>query len=487
MGPPAAGLLPAAGRFKNVLLLYCEQFQHNVASFAGGPARTPNLERFASESVVFRTACTTTGLCSPNRSALFTGRLGHRTGLDDNCHVWHSRLDELDARHTTLIEWARRRDYFVGYYGKWHLGTDGPIRRGAQRYPAAGFERFREPGKTQKPDFEAPKRYYDKSKAFPEKPGFYSTEEGSYETCQSAQFARQGAAFLKEAAGLGRPFFLTVSFNAVHPPYHVPEPYNRMYDWRGIDLPANLRDDFRNKPAYQNDIMWPFHDTGHMSDDDWRRATAFYRGFVTLVDRALGEILDALGANGLRDNTLVAVVADHGDMCGAHNRFDKGPYCYDEIMRIPMLIHAPDAAPRQVHRHVSSIDLNRTIVDWAGLEPDIPGLDSRSLLPLIERGDSGWNGPDEAFYRYEWYDGLWFGIRAIRTPEHKYCFNPAGADELHDLRKDPGEMDNIAGRPGFQPLQEGLARRLLAHMEQTEDASLARKLKGRLDARPGKS
>jgi arylsulfatase A-like enzyme len=233
--------------------------------------------------------------------------------------------------------------------------------------------------------------------------------------------------------------------------------------------------------------MWPFHDTGHMSDDDWRRATAFYRGFVTLVDRALGEILDALRANGLRDNTLVAVVADHGDMCGAHNRFDKGPYCYDEIMRIPMLIHAPDAAPRQVHRHVSSIDLNRTIVDWAGLEPDIPGLDSRSLLPLIERGDSGWNGPDEAFYRYEWYDGLWFGIRAIRRPEHKYCFNPAGADELYDLRKDPGEMNNIAGRPEFQPLQEGLARRLLAHMEQTEDAPLARKLKGRLDARPGKS
>lgn len=487
MGPPAARLAPAAGRFKNVLLLYCEQFQHNVASFAGGPASTPNLERFASESVVFRTACTTTGLCSPNRSALFTGRLGHRTGLDDNCHVWHSRLDELDPRHTTLIEWARRRDYLVGYYGKWHLGTDGPIRRGAQRYPAAGFERFREPGKTQKPDFEAPKRYYDKGRTFPEKPGFYSTEEGSYETCQSAQFARQGAAFLKEAAGLGRPFFLTVSFNAVHPPYHVPAPYNRMYDWRAIQLPANLRDDFRNKPGYQNDVMWPFHDTGHMSDDDWRRATAFYRGFVTLVDRALGEILDALDARGLRDNTLVAVVADHGDMCGAHNRFDKGPYCYDEIMRIPMLVRAPAAAPRQVHRHVSSIDLNRTIVDWAGLEPDIPGLDSRSLLPLIERGEAGWNGPDEAFHRYEWYDGLWFGIRAIRTPEHKYCFNPAGADELYDLRKDPGEMNNLAGQPGFQPLQEGLARGLLAHLERTEDAPLARKLKGRLDARPGKS
>jgi len=479
-GAGAAGMTQAAGRRRNILLLYCEQFQHDVGSFAGGPARTPNLEKFAGESVVFRTACTTTGLCSPNRAALFTGRLGHRTGLDDNCHVWHSRLDELNPRHTTLIEWARRRGYFVGYYGKWHLGTDGPIRRGAERYPAAGFERFREPGRTQKPDFDAPKRYYDRTRTFAEKPGFYSTEPGAYDACQSALFARQGAAFLKEAAGMERPFFLTVSFNAVHPPYHVPPPYNHMYDWRGVDLPSNLRDDFRGKPRYQNDIMWPFHDTAHMSDDDWRRGTAFYRGFVTLLDRSLGEILDALRAHRLWDNTLVAVVADHGDMCGAHNRFDKGPYCYDEIMRIPLLIRAPGAAARQVRRQVSSIDLNRTLVDWAELEPGVPAVDSRSLLPLMEQGDQAWSGPDEAFYRYEWYDGLWFGIRAIRTPEYKYCFNPAGVDELYDLRKDQGEMNNLAGRPEIRGVQDALARRLLAHLEQAGDAVPAVKLKSAL-------
>jgi arylsulfatase A-like enzyme len=254
----AAPFAPAAARRRNVLLLYCEQFQHDVASFAGGPAKTPNLEKLAARSTVFRTACTTTGLCSPNRSALFTGRLGHRTGLDDNCHVWHSRLDELPLQQTTLIEWARRKNCFAGYYGKWHLGTDGPIRRGVERYPATGFERQRVAGKTQKPDFEAPKRYYDKSKTFLEKPGFYSTEEGGYERCQAAQFARQGAAFLKEAASQDRPFFLTVSFNAVHPPYHVPEPYNAMYDWQGVKLPASVHDTFRGKPPYQNDILWPF-------------------------------------------------------------------------------------------------------------------------------------------------------------------------------------------------------------------------------------
>ena len=60
------------GDRKNIVLLYCEQLQHNVASFAGGPAKTPNLEKFAAEAVNFRTACTTTALCSPARAALMT-------------------------------------------------------------------------------------------------------------------------------------------------------------------------------------------------------------------------------------------------------------------------------------------------------------------------------------------------------------------------------------------------------------------------------
>lgn len=467
---------------RNVVLLYCEQFQHDVASFTGGPAKTPNLEKFAAEAVNFRTACTTTALCSPARGALFTGRLGHRTGMEDNPYGWHSRDTALDLRHTTLIEWARKQDYFIGYFGKWHLGHDGPIHRGAHRYPASGFEPPRIPGKTMKPDFSLAKPYYEKGRTFPEKRGFYMTTKGSYETCPSHNVAQSGVGFLKEAAERNQPFFLTVSFNAVHPPYDVPAPYNTMYDWRSTRLPANLHDTFQNKPTYQADVMWPFHDTAHMSDDDWRRCNAFYHGYVTLLDRALGGLFDSLEANHLRDNTLVIVIADHGDMNGAHNRYDKGPYSYDEVMRIPLLVHWPGMAPREVTRHVHSMDVNQTIAEWAGLDPDDPNLDSRSLRPLMERGDSGWNAPDEAFYRYEWYNGLWFGVRAIRTPEYKYCFNPAGIDELYDLRKDPAELNNCIDTPAAASVQRNLEDRLLANLEQTQDTLVASRLRDYLAA-----
>jgi arylsulfatase A-like enzyme len=472
----AAARVPAPRH--NALLIICEQLQHNVGSFAGGPARTPNLEKFAGEAVHFRTACTTTGLCSPARAALFTGRLGHRTGLDDNCNVWHSRLTELDRKQTTLIEWARRKDYFTGYYGKWHLGKDGPILRGAQRFPAGGFDLNARPGKAPpKPDFGATRRYYEKGAAFQEKPEFYAAAPGAYEQNEAGMLARYGRRFLQEAAGEPRPFFLTVSFNAVHPPYRVPPPYSTMYDPRAVELPASLRDTFRGKPAYQNDVMWPFHDTGHLSDDDWRRSIAFYRGFVTMLDRAIGEVLDGLRESGLWDSTMVVVLADHGDMNGAHNRFDKGPYCYDEIMRIPLLVRVPGAAARAVRRHVSSSDLNRTLAEWMGVEPDTPNLDSRSLLPLMERGDSGWTSPDGTFYRYEWYNGLWFGIRAIRTPRYKYCFNPAGVDELYDLAADPPEMTNLSGRGEHRAAERQLQARLLAHLTDCGDSVLHSKLR----------
>lgn len=466
---------------KNILLIYVEQLQQNVASFNGGPAKTPNLEKFAAQSVNFRGACTTAGLCSPSRAALMTGRLGHRTGLEDNCTGWHGANKPLSLKETTLIEWTRKKDYVVGYYGKWHLGIDGPILRGAQEYPAGGFDRVANPGKARRPDFSMAKRYYGK-KDLAEKPGFYSTAEGAYEVTPTRAVAQNGAKFLAEAAKGDKPFFLTLSFNAVHPPYQLPRPYSEMYDWRQTKLPINLHDTFTNKPSYQNEIMWPFHDTGHMSDTDWQRCIAFYHGYVTMLDRGLGEVFDALQASGQADNTLVVVVADHGDMTGAHNRFDKGPYCYDEVMRIPLLVRWPGAQPRVVERHVHNADVNQTIVEWAGLKPDNPNIDSRSLKPLIDRGDAGWHSPDESFYFYELYNGLWWGVRAIRTKQFKYCFNPAGIDELYDLGGDPGELENLIDTPAMLSRQKELQQRLLTYLEQIGDVVVGSRLRAHVKA-----
>jgi len=139
---------------KNVILLTFDDLRFDTFSFHGSSAKTPNIDALKNKSVYFSNACTTTGLCSPSRAALFTGRLGHRTGLDDNCHVWQSRLMGLSLQQETILEWARQKDYFVGHFGKWHLGPNGPMRRGVHRFSkkAKDFEKPRKlPDKLRSP------------------------------------------------------------------------------------------------------------------------------------------------------------------------------------------------------------------------------------------------------------------------------------------------------------------------------------------------
>ncbi len=464
----AADVPQTAEHRRNVLLLLFDDLRYDTFSFRNGPARTPHIDALADESICFSSACTTTGLCSPSRACLFTGRWGHRTGLDDNCHVWHSRLTALDAENTTLIEWARKAGYFVGYFGKWHLGPDGPIRRGAHRYSNTGFERWGH-RPTRMPNFDRIDRYYEKDETFTDKPEYYGTRRGTYEQTPTYRKVRDGADFLKEAAERSTPFFLTVSFNAPHPPYIVPEPYNTMYDHREMDLPVTLNESTADKPGYQRDVLWPWHDIGHMSKEDWRKLQAHYYGFVTLVDRAVGEILMALKSLSLQDNTLVVLAGDQGNMLGEHTLYDKGPYCYDELMRVPLLIRVPQTPGRRIKRHVSLLDVNQTLVDWMGLHPDVSNVDSRSLFPLIRRGDTGWDRADEAYYCYEWYNGDWYGIRAIRTHRYKYCWNPAGLDELYDLQEDPREKENLIESSEHRATLRDLQDRLLDHLRTTED------------------
>lgn len=467
---------------RNVLFIISEQTQHDICSFAGGPAKTPSLERLAADATMFTTACTTTGLCSPSRSCMFTGKLGHRTGMDDNGLMWHSRLSGLDMKYTTLIEWAHAAGARVGYFGKWHLGPDGPIYRGADAYPADGFmrEALKHAGKSDpKPNFSVTQKYYprwnsdDAPKTWKDKPQYWSTDPQGYEQSSGHMTSSQAVKFLQELPG-DKPFFLTVSYREVHPPYKVPAPYNTMYDPEKITLPASLYDTFAGKPPYQNDIMWPFHDTGHLSEDDWRKIIAFEHGSLAVLDRAIGEVLDALDKSGERENTLVIYTSDHGDMLGAHNRFDKGPYCYEEIMRVPLLVSMPGASAKRVERSISTIDIPATIVDWMGWKPDQPPVDSVSLLPLCQKGAGAREGADQIFYRYEWYNGLWFGIRAVRTPDYKYAFNPAGQDELYDLRKDKAEIRNLVDEPEFAAIIADLRARLLAHLQSVGDPQALR-------------
>lgn len=71
---------------------------------------------------------------------------------------------------------------------------------------------------------------------------------------------------MNEAVNDERPFFLTVSFHYPHPPYRVPSPWNKMYDYRDVQLPPSYRKDMKKGLEYQYSVMWPWMDLGHMTE-----------------------------------------------------------------------------------------------------------------------------------------------------------------------------------------------------------------------------
>lgn len=483
------GVIPQAteGEKNNVLILFFDDMRFDSFSYRGGPVLTPNIDALAAESTRFDMAVTTTGLCSPSRAALFTGRWGHRTGLDDNVELWHSRLTELDPEQGGIIKRASDEGYFVGYVGKWHLGANGPQIRGAEFVesfaadanaairpytPYGGLKRVRGYNSSQ-------------GEKGTDKLDYYQTLPGTYESSYTFDKVKNAKLMFKKAAQDDRPFFGVVSFSQPHPPYRIPEPYASMFDPKQVKVPSNHLADRVNKPLAQEYPFWPWHDVDHLSDEEWRKARAHYYGAIAMIDQAVGDIIEGAKEEGIYEDLHIVFIGDQGSMLGEHRLYDKMAYAYDELIRIPLLVRDPDIEPSIVTRHVSLMDVPATLSDWMALPPDGPE-DGVTLEPLMREGDSAISDADDnALYAYEWYNGAWFGLRAIRTPDYKYVFNPGDSrDELYDLNADPGEVMNLIGDAKLADIREGLRETLLAKLKRVEDPA-AQRLEKDIARNPG--
>src|SRR5262249_20325415 len=107
-----------------------------------------------------------------------------------------------------------------------------------------------------------------------------------------------------------------------------------------------------------------------------------YDGEVAFTDYHIGRLLKALEASPARDRTAIVLTADHGEGVGEHGAYFHGREIWEEIVRVPLLVHVPGLKPRRIKRRVAHVDLAPTILDLAGLPPD-PGARGRSLLPEL--------------------------------------------------------------------------------------------------------
>ncbi len=462
---------------RNILFILTDQWPHDSFGRMGLAVPTPGTDALAESGTVFGNAFTTCPLCSPARGALLTARLPWRTGMRDNIGVGYSLQEPLRAEERTWIDAAVERGYHTGYYGKWHLGADGPIARGAHRF-AGGFDRNSKVYDPATSDHSYPsmaERYDRQNDSLVSgiAPFFGRTEQRE-EDAEPFRLAASAREFMTEwTSGERRePFFLTVSFHGPHFPHYMPERFADMADALAPDitLPASLRDGFSGKPEHHGRPWWPSMDTSSLDEPAWRKAIAYSMAHIAFVDEAIGRILKDVDNLGLAGETTVVFTADHGDMRGAHNRFDKGAYFYDEVWRIPLTVRAPDAGRAVRDEFVSLIDVGRTLFELAGAGPrEGAPFAGRDLRPLIGSESAGDAWPERAYGAYDSYNGMSFAVRAVRDARWKFVWNPQAVDELYDLETDPHELANSIDDAAVAPERDRLREELFAWLSDSGD------------------
>lgn len=186
-----------------------------------------------------------------------------------------------------------------------------------------------------------------------------------------------------------------------------------------------------------------------------------YDAEVAFTDSQVGRLLADLEARGLRDETLVVVLADHGEQLGEHREQAHGFFVYDATVQVPLIVAGPGIEPRVVPDQVRIVDVLPTVLDVTGVTPP-SGLHGTSLVGLM-RGQAT---PPLTAFSESWYPRYHYGwseLSALRDGRFKFILAPTR--ELYDVSVDPGETRNLATTD--QPRADRMERSLRALIAST--------------------
>jgi len=241
-----------------------------------------------------------------------------------------------------------------------------------------------------------------------------------------------------------------------------------------IPMPASWKDEtFDGKPPIQRQFME--EDQGTAIDGqpraEWERYRDCYRTKVELYDKHVGVIVDELKRQGQWENTIIIATSDHGDMDAQHKLIFKGPFMYEHMVRVPLMIRVPERlaelGPRRVNDiDVVNVDIAPTIREFCGL----PNVDCHgvSLAPQFS-GSEEYKARDFVIGQY-YSKQRWVNpIRMIRTENFKLNRHIRWGDELYDLKNDPHELKNLADLPEYSAIKHDLVKKLDEWIRDHED------------------
>ena len=429
----------------NVVFVISDQWSTRIAEETN-EVETPGVDQLAEEGISFAESYSSSPLCCPARSSLFTGLMPHNNGLVDNEEIIENELGEFPTTDnvltatTTLGEEFKKAGYETAYFGKEH----------AAEYAWQGIDNF----------------------------GSLKFTGGGYLADGSAFdqiFAKDAVEFIKQDHE--QPFYMTLSLinphdicktlggdiggktfaNAIHFCRDESESYLREQD--RVGLPANADSQYIKGMINHNDMM--YEELEDYNENDWKRYISTYCLLLEKTDWYISLILNALQEAGLEEDTIVVFTADHGDMMGSHQLIAKTTF-YEESAKTPLVIKYPDeieAGTVNEQDLISSTDIMPTLLDLCGLE--IPAdIDGASFAKQC------YGEENDKFNQV--FSENYLG-KMLRFDDYKYVKTKIEGEEykiLFDLKNDPEERENVFAEPGYEEVSKEAETRLNKWLEE---------------------
>ena len=445
----------------NILIVMADQLTPFALGCHGNPVvKSPQIDRLAGEAVVFDAAYCNSPLCTPGRYAFMTGRYVSRYGGYDNAAYLPSNLP-------TFAHYLRAMDYRTCLSGKMHFVGPDQLHGFEERlttdiYPADfGWV----------PDWTLPEGeridlWYHNMSSVKQAGVAAITNQLAYDDEVGAQAQR--ALYDYARSSDERPFCLVASFIHPHDPYATRQRYWDLYEQDEIDLPRVPRPADTELDPHSRRLQQAIAvDAVEVTEQDIRNARRAYYGNVSYVDEWLGRLRTTLTETGLAEDTVVILIADHGDMLGERGLWYKMSF-FEWSVRIPLIVHAPKMfAPRRVSSPVSQVDLLPTLMDLAAagggqsLPTPVDPIDGRSLFGLCA-GEA--SGPEAVISEYL-AEATSQPILMIRHGRYKYTCCPGDPEQLFNLEADPDELVNLADTVSEAETISGFRAAAAAHWD----------------------
>lgn len=455
----------------NVVLIMCDDMGFSDLGCFGGEVHTPNIDKLADEGVRF-TQFKNDSRCCPSRASLLTGRYQHSVGMG-----WMTAADEhrpgyrgqITDKVPTIAEVFKQNGYSTYMSGKWHVTADGAFRHMDDPKPNGswpvdrGFDQYYG-------GLSGGGNYYEvKSLVRNDK----KITDNSADYYYTYAITKNSVNFINRHDP-ATPMFLYVAHYAPHRPMQAPadrvaacrerytvgydvlrqKRYERLHEL-GIltsnqPLPMNEADFDGNRPAWDS--------LPKEKQEAWITEMATFAAMIEIMDDGIGEVVDALKAKGLYDNTLILFLSDNGataeggEISKLAASLSNTPYrMYKQFTHLggvssPLIVHYPARFPGKsgtLNRNLSHIiDILPTCLDVAGIKyPDtfkgkkINSTDGISLLPALE----GKTLPDRNLY-FEHQTSCSIiskGWKLVRVSVNDPW-------ELYNLTRDPFEQNDVS-------------------------------------------